>query len=72
MIYSKTSVLRFGKHRGETIKEIISDDVTYIEWALDEVDGFELDEAAMDLYEKQLEVHYSNEGYWPSPHYSDQ
>jgi hypothetical protein len=44
----------FGKHRGLTIKEIIEDDPTYLEWALDEVGGFELDDVALEALERAL------------------
>lgn len=46
--------ITFGKHRGLTIKEIIEDDPTYLEWALDEIDGFELDAAATAALELVL------------------
>lgn len=46
--------ITFGKHKGLTIKEIIEDDPSYLEWALDEVDGFELDDAAIAALELAL------------------
>ncbi len=52
--------ITFGKYRGDTIKEIIDNAPTYIEWALDEVDWFELDDEAMAEYERAIAYHYQD------------
>jgi len=72
MAYKLTDILAFGKHRGRSIKEIAFDDPTYIEWALDETDDFELDDEAMEVYESAIDEYYwIEENHYPSPHYSD-
>lgn len=47
-------ILGFGGYSKATIGEIIDDDPTYLEWALDEVDGFELTDPAAKLLAKAL------------------
>lgn len=42
------SVLRFGKHRGRTIEDVLEDDPRWLLWASENVDDFELDTAVMD------------------------
>lgn len=56
------SKMTFGTHTGDSIQEIIRDDPTYIEWALDDVDGFELDSEASDALEKTLGLEDDLEG----------
>lgn len=53
--YGLETKIALGKHRGATIREIIEDDPSYLEWALDEIDWFELDDAAQALLERALE-----------------
>jgi len=38
--------LPFGKHRGKTVRDVIDQDPTYLEWALLNVEGFELTDDA--------------------------
>lgn len=45
-IFTLIDKLTFGKHKGATIEEVIDDDPSYLEWAIDEIEWFELDEAA--------------------------
>ncbi len=42
------SVLTFGTYAGDTVVEVIKDAPDYIEWCIDNVEGFELDEEATD------------------------
>lgn len=37
---SLESKLNFGKHRGETVESVLRFDPTYLDWCLDNVDGF--------------------------------
>lgn len=46
--------LPFGKYKGSTIKEIIEDDPSYIEWCQDAIDDFELNDSAADYLEETL------------------
>jgi len=32
--------MRFGKHRGKTIKQIVDSDPSYLDWAEENVEGF--------------------------------
>lgn len=43
MAYTRDSKISFGKYRGKTIKEIWQLDPGYINWALSNVNGFEID-----------------------------
>ena len=42
MIYQPEDILRFGKHRNKTIRQVYEDDPTYIRWCLDSIDTFEM------------------------------
>ena len=50
--YSLNNRLRFGKHFGETIQEVIVNDPEWLEWALDNVVGMKLTPEA----EKELDA----------------
>lgn len=61
MIYTLRTMVNFGKHRGKTIQEIISEDHSYIEWAIDEIDNFQLDGNAATYLN---EMYYDYEDDW--------
>lgn len=46
--YTIDETLDFGKYAGKELREVIADDPAYIEWALDEVGHFDLDDEALD------------------------
>lgn len=48
------SRLTFGEHMGATVKEVIGVAPTYLEWAQDEVENFELDSVAAAALEEAL------------------
>lgn len=54
MEYSLDDFMYFGKYKNDdrNIRDIIDNDPDYMEWVLDEVDGFELDGPAMGYYLK--------------------
>lgn len=64
MMYRLEDPIRFGKYKPEglTIEQIIDNDPTYIEWLIDNVDHFNLDDEAFDYYEVQLSWHYAEKG----------
>lgn len=49
----------FGKYKGKSVEAVINEDVKYIEWCIDNVDGFELDNEAYEDYEDKLD-YYDN------------
>ena len=54
MVYKLNDKFNFGKHKGEFVQDVIEDDVTYIEWCLDNVEDFELDETLYQIYNDAL------------------
>ena len=44
MIYKMNTELNFGKYKNLTIYEVLDLDPDYLEWALDTIDWFEVDE----------------------------
>lgn len=48
--FSLSDKLTFGKHKGSTIEEVLEDDPNYIEWAIDEIEWFELDQNATNKF----------------------
>jgi hypothetical protein len=57
--YKLTNKIQFGKYKGDTIAEILAKVPQYIEWCLDEVKGFSLDDKAYEVYEEAIDKHYS-------------
>lgn len=56
-IYNLKSNMNFGKYSGLTIKEILSRDPSYLIWAFENIEWFELDKEVLDeAVEKSLEV----------------
>ena len=44
--------------KDKTIRQICNQDPTYLEWVLDNIDGFELDDEAMERLSLDLDWHY--------------
>lgn len=64
-LFTKDSILTFGKYKGETVKSIIKDDPDYIAWACDEIEWFELDNEASLLLENYLSEKGADDyGWW--------
>lgn len=52
-VYGLETKLNFGaQHKGETIEDIIEDDPSYLLWAIDTIEWFELDDEAEEELEK--------------------
>lgn len=49
-IYELHSEMRFGKHKGKQIDQIMVDDLGYITWCLENIKGFHLSEHAEAVY----------------------
>ena len=62
MIYPATlnTVFNFGKHKGNTVESVIVDDPSYINWCLENVDKFSLDEDCQTLFSMQDWDDYPN------------
>jgi len=56
-----TDKMTFGKYKNDLVEDVILSDVKYIEWALDDIDWFELDDKAMSIYERSIDDYYDNE-----------
>lgn len=59
--YGLNDEINFGKHKDARVKDIIYNDVKYIEWALENVDHFDIDKDALDYYENTWNAHNENE-----------
>lgn len=46
LLYYLYSILDFGKHKGEHVIKVIESDPGWLEWALDNVQGFRLSKDA--------------------------
>lgn len=55
-VYQLDTVFKFGKHKGETIERVITYDANYIQWCKDEVENFELDVKAHQLWDVAMEA----------------
>ncbi len=54
-IYRLNTVFKFGKHKDHNIQHVIQDDPQYLYWCMDNVEGFELHNEAMQLLPPQEE-----------------
>lgn len=48
-MYGLNEVFTFGKYRGKSISEVLEANPKYLEWAIENVSNFTLDEKALDL-----------------------
>lgn len=46
--YNLDDEIQFGRHKGATIRELADTEISYVKWALDNVDRFELSEEAYE------------------------
>lgn len=53
-------IMTFGKYKGKTVKEVIFEDPSYLLWADDNVEGFELSDYLRDKAEEMS----AEEDYW--------
>ena len=58
MIYKLETIINFGKHKDETIKAVCDDNPTYIDWCLDNLEWFDLDDEAKDYFEDKMEEYH--------------
>lgn len=54
--YKLTDALKFGKHKGKLVADVIDAHPDYITWCMESVTGFTLDEEAMDAWDAALEL----------------
>ncbi len=47
--YETGDVLQFGKHKGETIDDVISEHSHWVEWAIENVAWFDISDELMQL-----------------------
>lgn len=52
MVYGLLDELKIGKYRGKRLIDVMRDEPRYVEWMYDNVDAFDLDEEALDWFEK--------------------
>lgn len=50
--YGLRDIVRFGKYHGEPMEVVIRTDPSYVSWALRKMEGFNLTEDAMDLFDR--------------------
>lgn len=56
-----SNVLEFGKHKGETLKEVMNTDVNWTYWAMDNIDDFRLNPTALKALPPFIERSYERE-----------
>lgn len=52
MTYDLDTPLGFGKYRGYPVEEVLESDPSYLMWALENVESFEVDKALQDAIER--------------------
>lgn len=46
--YSTQDIFKFGKHKGETLSDVLEEDYTYIYWCINEIENFFLSTSAIE------------------------
>ena len=54
--YRLDDEISFGKYKDDTILEIIKTDPSYLGWALENVEGFELDAEAFEALSEAIDI----------------
>ena len=44
VIANKTTILHFGQYKGQSVAEVMRFDASYLLWAIDNVDSFDIDD----------------------------
>jgi hypothetical protein len=59
----ETYIFNFGKHKGESFLDVLTEDANYLVWCLDELDWFTVDRSTEDaIYEEvDIQQNYSAE-----------
>ena len=53
-VYSLNDELPFGKHKGELVEDVVYLDPEYLDWCVENVEGFELDDEAFMMLQNYL------------------
>lgn len=56
-LYRLDTMFNFGAHIGETVEYVIDTQPSYIEWCLDEIKNFQLDDHAYKRYASAIDVY---------------
>jgi hypothetical protein len=48
MMYDLDTPIRFGRHRGRLVEEVLEDDPGYLLWCMENVESFDVDQALHD------------------------
>ena len=52
MIYDLDTPLGFGKYKGQPVEDVLTEDPSYLLWAMENVASFEVDKALQDEIER--------------------
>ncbi len=50
IVYEQESPLIFGKHKGKTINEVFQIEPTYLEWSIENINGFVIAEKTINIF----------------------
>lgn len=64
MTYSSDDILKFGKYKGQKVKEIAKRDPNYLRWCLNNIDSFKLNEGVNRIVDENYKV--------PTPYWCDE
>lgn len=64
MKYIRSTMLAFGKHKGETVQSILDDDPSYIVWMNDNIDGVDFADNIVEEAEDNDRVDHDEPFFW--------
>ena len=54
--FKLTDELTFGKHKGTSVEDVISEDSGYMNWVVENVEWFKLDKEAQSFLDQCLDI----------------
>ena len=57
--YTLLSIMKFGKYKGNTLQDVIDDDPRYVQWCINELEWFKVDQEAK-MYLQEALSEYGN------------
>ena len=59
-----STVLTFGQYKGETIQDVMKHDASYLIWAVENIDWFDIDVVVMEVIEDAAFEQSEEESYY--------
>lgn len=65
-VFGLTDTLTFGKHKGQTVQEVVRINPNYLTWAINNIEWFDLDAEARKSGQRAIDARFMRLAYPPS------